>query len=504
MGTIYATSAEKGGITRMGKQNSSDVLSGSLWRAVPAFALTVAVTSILEQLSNLVGVAVMGQLSGPHGTIGMAALGANAPITGLVINLFVGLALGTNVVIANAVGRGDADAVSRATHTSVAMAALGIAVAVVGELAASPLLHALSVPPAAFAEALLYLRVYLLGLPAILLYNLEAAVFRGIGLTRAPLAALLVSFSVNVALDLLFVPVLGWGVAGIAAATAISYVVSALILLCMLLRRRDTIRLVPSKLRLDRATLARIVRIGLPAGLQSAVFAVANIIIQSAINSLGTEAMAASSASTSIEYPCYSLLNSFSQACTTFVGQNFGAKKIARCKHTLAVCMIEDGIVAAVAVAVLLGFGHAILGAFNGDPEVVRLGYIRFCYIFPSYAFSMVYENVSGYLRGYGISLAPALLTTISVCGIRFWWIARVFPASPSFSTVMAVYPISLCATMVLILGALVVCRPAQTLGGEKGGRLGGGSAPRTRRSGGRALAFARTRLRPRASNATC
>ena len=444
----------------MGKQNSSDVLSGSLWRAVPAFALTVAVTSILEQLSNPVGVAVMGQLSGPHGTIGMAALGANDPITGLVINLFVGLALGTNVVIANAVGRDDADAVSRATHTSVAMAALGIMVTVVGELAASPLLHALSVPPAAFAEALLYLRVYLLGLPAIILYNLEAAVFRGIGLTRAPLVALLVSFSVNVALDLLFVPVLGWGVAGIAAATAISYVVSALILLCMLLRRRDAVRLVPSQLRLDRATLARIVRIGLPAGLQSAVFAVANIIIQSAINSLGTEAMAASSASTSIEYPCYSLLNSFSQACTTFVGQNNGAKNLERCRKTLRVCLVEDVLLAIALIAFVVWQGRAMLSVFSSDAGVIDLAYVRVCTIFPAYTLSMLYENMSGYLRGFGISVLPSALTALGVCGIRFFWVLAVFPANPTFACVMLAYPVSLGVTALLIAGALAYCHP--------------------------------------------
>ena len=194
------------------------------------------------------------------------------------------------------------------------------------------------------------------------------------------------------------------------ASTAIAYTVSAATLFIRLLKTDSVVRVTPRDLAIDPVALKRIVKIGLPAGIQSAVFAVANIIIQSAINSLGTEVMAASSAAMSLEYVCYNLLNSFSQACTTFVGQNHGARQIDRCTKTLKVCLVEGGIVALTTIIVIVGLGREILSLFNSDPNIVSIGYIRVCSIFPAYAFSMFYENMSGYLRGFGISLRHPLL----------------------------------------------------------------------------------------------
>ena len=203
-------------------------------------------------------------------------------------------------------------------------------------------------------------------------------------------------------------------------------------------------------------------RIGLPAGLQSAVFSLANIVIQACINSLGTEVMAASSAVISLEYVVYNLLNSFSQACTTFVGQNFGAGNVRRCKRVLLVSLAEAEVAQLVMLAILLGLGHQIVAAFNPDPTVVSLGYLRICVLFPSYMFSMAYENMSGYLRGFGISLPPAIITALSVCGWRFFWVSVVFPASPTFLTLLAIYPISLGCTTLLVFAALMVIRPSK------------------------------------------
>ncbi len=219
---------------------------------------------------------------------------------------------------------------------------------------------------------------------------------------------------------------------------------------------------VARELGIDRAVLARVVRIGLPAGLQSAVFSLANIVIQACINSLGTEVMAASSAVISLEYVVYNLLNSFSQACTTFVGQNFGAGNVRRCKRVLLVSLAEAEVAQLVMLAILLGLGHQIVAAFNPDPTVVSLGYLRICVLFPSYMFSMAYENMSGYLRGFGISLPPAIITALSVCGWRFFWVSVVFPASPTFLTLLAIYPISLGCTTLLVFAALMVIRPSK------------------------------------------
>ncbi len=439
-----------------------DMTTGSLWRAIPLFAAPVAATSILEQLSNLIATVIIGNFSGDGGTLAMAAVGSNVPVTSLILNLFIGLSLGANVVIATAIGRGDKRTVNRAVHTAILMSLAGFVVIALGELLAQPVLAALNVPDETMPQAVLYLRVFLLALPAILLYNFEAAIFRSVGITRMPLQALMFSTVLNIGLDLLFVPVLHWGVAGVAIATVIAYSVSAGILFVRLLKTTSPVRVRMTDLKLDMPALHSIVKIGLPAGVQSAVFAVANIIIQSAINSLGTEVMAASSAAMSLEYVCYNLLNSFSQACTTFVGQNYGARKIDRCTKTLKVCLIEGGAVAATTIILIVLFGQHLLALFNSDPNIVSIGYIRVCFIFPSYVFSMFYENMSGYLRGYGISFAPAAITTLCICGIRFLWIGLVFPTNPTFVTVMTVYPISLCTTALCIFCTLMICRPAK------------------------------------------
>ena len=443
-------------------QDDSRILTGSLWKAVPMFALPVAATSILEQLSSFIDVAMIGHFSADGGSLGMAAVGANTPIMSLVINLFVGISLGANVVIANAVGAGDRRTVHKAVHTSIAFVALGIVAAAVLELVAEPLLVLLSVPADTLPEAVTFLRVYLLGLPFILLYNFEAAILRSVGKTRPPLQALIVSAVLNVVLDIILLPVLGLGVGGVALGTTICYIMSSSMLFLRLLRTESPVRVTPREIGIDRAMLGRIVRIGLPAGIQSAVFALANIIIQTAINSLGSEVIAGSSAALSLEYVVYGLLNSFSQACTTFVGQNSGAGDYARCKKTLKVCLVEDLLITLAIIFTAVVAGRQILSIFNGDPEVIAVGYIRVCTIIPAYIFSMAYENMSGYLRGFGISLSPAVLTTLGVCGIRFFWVATVFPADPTFQNIMLVYPVSLGVTAMLILAAVAVLRPAR------------------------------------------
>lgn len=440
-----------------------DMINSSIWKTIPLFALPVAATAILEQLFNASDIAIVGNFTGSQKTAAVAAVGANSAIIALVVNLFVGIALGANVVIANAVGRKDDESVRKAVHTSIVVSVFGgILVGVLGEIFATPILRLLNVPDDVFPLALVYLRIYLLGLPVILLYNFEAAIFRSIGDTRTPLVALVISGVLNVALNLFFVVVLKMTVNGVAIATVISNAVSALILFRQLLKSNQVVRVDFKKLRVDSAILAQILRIGLPAGIQSSVFAISNIVIQAAINSLGTVIMAASSAAYNIEIITYYILNSFAQACTTFVGQNFGAGKMNRCKKTLALCLAEGGIVLAAAIAAVLVFGKNLLSLFNSDPEVVKAGYIRLMFAMASHSFSLFYEVMSGYLRGFGTSLVPAILTMIGVCGVRIAWIELVFPQSHTFQTIMTAYPLSLSTTALLILIAAICCRPAR------------------------------------------
>ena len=355
-----------------------DMLHGSIWNKIPRFALPVAATAILEQLFNASDVAVVGNFTGEAKTVSVAAAGANSPIISLIVNLFIGIALGTNVVIANAVGRGDRETVRKTVHTSVLVALIGgILVSILGEAAAAPLLGTLNVPEDGFPSALLYLRIYLIGMPVILLYNFEAAIFRSIGDTKTPLIALFCSGVLNVLLNLFFVAVLRMTINGVAIATVISNAVSSALLFLQLRRETGIIRLDPKKLKIDGTSLGSILRIGLPAGIQSAIFAVSNIVIQSAINSLGTVVMAASSAAYNIEIITYDILNSFSQACTTFVGQNAGAGEMKRCRKTLFLCLAEGIVTLTFSVSLLLLFGKYLLAFFNREPEVVETGYIR-------------------------------------------------------------------------------------------------------------------------------
>lgn len=445
------------------KKQKLDMLNGSIWNKLPVFALPIAATGILEQLFNASDIAIVGNFAQTDKTAAVAAVGANSPIIGLILNLFIGIALGANVVIANAIGRDDRQTVQKAVHTSMVVSVIGgVLVAIIGELIAEPLLMVLNVPDDVLELALLYLRIYFLGMPVILLYNFEAAIFRSIGETKMPLIALTLSGILNVLLNLFFVIVLKMSVNGVATATVLANVVSAGILYIKLVKSDKYIKVEFKKLRIDGKVFAKIMQIGLPAGIQSAVFAVANIVIQGAINSLGTVVIAASSAAFNIEIIAYNVMNSFSQACTTFVGQNFGANKLDRCKKTLFLCLIEDAIASGTAILIVLITGKFLLSIFNNNPEVIEIGYTRLVIIFIAYIFSMLYEVMSGYLRGFGFSLVPAILTTVGVCVLRIIWINTVFPANRTFVTIMTAYPVSLATTAVLIFIALIIYRPSK------------------------------------------
>ena len=446
----------------MNSTKKMDMLNGSIWNKIPMYALPVAATGILEQLFNASDIAIVGNFASSDRTVAIAAVGANSPIIGVILNLFIGISLGTNVVIANAIGRKDRKDVERAVHTSVLAAFIGgLLVTLLGEFFIKNLLSILHVPEDVFPYALLYIRIYLLGMPVIFLYNFEAAIFRSIGDTKIPLWALAFAGVLNVILNLFFVICLKMTVNGVAIATVISNIFSSTILFVKLTKTDKWIHLNIKNLRIDRKCLLKILGIGFPAGIQSAVFNLANVVIQSAINSLGTVVIAASSAAYNIEILVYYVFNSFSQACTTFVGQNYGAGQIKRCKRTLLLCLIEDSLTSVAAILLILCSGKFLLSLFNRDPQVISIGYERLVIIFIAYCFSMLYEVMSGYLRGFGISLVPAILTTIGVCGTRIGWVYAVFPKDRTFRTLLLAYPASLSITAVLILAALLIYHPA-------------------------------------------
>ncbi len=426
-----------------------DMLHGSLCDKLLWFALPLAATGILQQLFNAADIAVVGRFVNKDA---MAAVGSNAPLVGLLVNLFVGISLGTNVVIAQSVGHNDKKRVSDAVHTSVLVAlAGGVIFAVIGEIFAVPILNMLDVPEEVLKLSELYLRIYMCGLPVIFLYDFEASIFRSQGDTNTPLIVLTFSGILNVLLNLFFVVVIKMSVGGVALATVVSNGVSALILCILLMRSKQAVHLDIHKFRINTVVLKRILWIGIPAGIQGMIFSLANIIIQAAINSLGTTVMAASSAAFNIEIIAYYVINGFGQACTTFSGQNYGAGNMERCRRILKLSVILAVAFTAISCGLILFFGEEILHLFTTDEEVVRVGYLRLCYIFVAYIFSLLVEIMSGYLRGFGMSAIPAAATLIGVCGVRIAWIYIVFPHYRTFSSIMLIYPISMCVTAVVL-----------------------------------------------------
>lgn len=445
--------------------DNTNMMNGPLWNKILLFALPLAATGILQQLFNAADVAIVGRFTGDQGEAAVAAVGANSPIIGLIVNAFIGISLGTNVVIANAVGCGNTKTVKKAVHTSVLISLIiGIFISVLGQIFAERIFLSQNVPDDVIDMAILYFRVYMIGVPVILLYNFESSVFRAVGNTKMPLIALAISGVLNVLLNLLFVCILKMTVNGVALATVISNLVSSLILLRALIKSDDMIQLKISDLKIDRPILKNILRIGIPAGIQSAVFSFANIIIQGAINSLGKIVMAGSSIAFNIEVFAHDILISYGQACTTFVGQNYGAGKIDRCKRSFWLCYLEGCIFTALAIGIILLFGRDLLSIFNQNPEVIKIGYYRLVMIFSAYFFSQSYEVMSGYMRGFGISLMPAVLTIIGICGVRIVWIYYIFPKYKTFLNIMAVYPISLGITAVIILIAFICAHPAKRI----------------------------------------
>ncbi|MBQ9156414.1 MAG: MATE family efflux transporter [Eubacterium sp.] len=437
-----------------------NMLEGSLADKILMYALPLAATGILQQLFNAADVAVVGNFVGKEA---MAAVGSNTAIIGLLVNLFIGISLGTNVVIAHAIGKGDQEEIGKAVHTSILVAVFGgIFLLIIGELLAPAILKLTGVPDEVFDMAVLYLRVYLLGMPVILLYNFESAIFRGQGNTRTPLIALACSGVINVVLNVIFVVVLHRTVDGVAMATAISNTISSIFLFYKLLHSRDEIRIRMPEFGIDIKVLRRILQIGVPAGIQTSMFSIANIIIQSAINSLGATVMAGSSAAFNLEIFAYYMLNSFGQACTTFVGQNYGAGKLDRCKRSFILCFLMDYIFTGAVCILILVFGHQLLAIFNNDPEVIQSGYLRLAYIFFAYIFSLWQDVGSGYLRGFGLSFVPAVISLLGVCGSRVLWIMTAFKRVPTFTTIMLVYPISLGLTGLVILLSILIIRPSR------------------------------------------
>lgn len=434
-----------------------DMTHGSLWDKILMIALPLAASGILQQLFNAADVAVVGQFVGKEA---MAAVGANAQVVNILITMFTGISLGANVVISRYTGRKDKENAENAAHTAILVAVIsGFFILVLGQCIARITLEMMSVPDDCLDMAVLYLRVYLCGMPVIFLYNFEAAIFQSQGDTKTPLMCLIISGIVNVILNLFFVIVIGMTVNGVALATVISNGISSMLLFAFLLKGKTPLTIEKQRFRIHADLLKEMLQIGLPAGLQGMVFSISNILIQSAVNSLGTDVVAGSSAAGNLEIIGYFVVNSFSQACTTIIGQNFGANQPERCHKTLIISLVESWIVGGTVSFLIIIFGKQLLRLFNSDPNVIAFGYQRLFWILSFEVINGTIDIISGAMRGYGESLTPALIALVCICGVRIVYIFAYFASHRSFTTLMLAYPISWIITVIVISAAYLIMR---------------------------------------------
>ena len=426
------------------RSHDIDMLHGPLAPKIIAFALPVAASGFLQQLFNAADVAVVGRFAGSDA---LAAVGANTYLISLMVNLFVGVSLGANVTIANCVGEGDERGVSRATHTAIALSLVcGAVLLVAGQLLARPVHELIGTPDELMDAAMLYFRIYYLGMPPIMLYNFASAVLRSKGDTRRPLVVLVM---LNVLLNLLFVVGLGLDVAGVALATLLSNVASSLALVEMLRREPGAYHLSLRQLRIDRASLGGIVRVGLPAGIQSSIFSLSNIVLQAAINSLGQTAMAATTVATNFEYFTYNAILGFSQACTTFVSQNDGAGNEARCRKVTRLTLLLGPVFTLAVGVCFYALRVPFVAFFTTDAAVKPLAYQRILRATCFQWVNAINEIFSGAMRGYKRSTVPAAISIIGICGTRILWVHTGFAAVRTYAHLILAYPISWAVTAV-------------------------------------------------------
>ncbi len=418
-----------------------DMTNGPILGKLFRFAMPLALSGILQLLFNAADIVVVGRFAGSQA---LAAVGSTGALINLIVTLFMGISVGANVLVSQYYGAGDKKGLHETVHTAILSSLVfGIALIAVGIALARPMLEMMETPADVLEQAVLYMRIYFIGMPVLMLYNFGAAILRAVGDTQRPLYFLLLAGVVNVVLNLFFVIALHMGVAGVAAATSISQAVSAFLVFWCLVKVDGDYKLYPKQMRIYKDKLWKMMKIGLPAGIQGASFSISNVLIQSSINSFGAVAMAGNTAGANIEGFVNMGMDSFSQAALSFTGQNLGAGKTKRVNRVMVLCLLM-----ASATGLLLGltanlFGPQLLGIYSSDPAVIEYGLMRLR-ITCMFQFAGGLMGVMvGVLRGMGASLIPMAITISSVCGFRVVWIFTVFAASPTLTTLYVSYPVT-------------------------------------------------------------
>ena len=430
---------------RMRKRGKSsyeiDMVNGPLFGKIFRFAIPLMLSGVLQLFFNAADIVVVGRFAG---STALAAVGSTGSLINLIVNIFMGLSVGTNVLVARYYGARDMKNLSETVHTAVlASIVCGCALIFIGGFLAQPMLRLMGSPEDVIDQATLYVRIYFAGMPAMMLYNFGAAILRSVGDTKRPLYFLMVSGVLNVGLNLILVIFFNMGVAGVAIATVASQILSAILVLLCLVKSDAPYRVDLKKLHIYKDKLIEMIRIGLPAGMQGSVFAISNVLIQSSINSFGSTVMAGSTAAGNIEGFVYIAMNAFYQTALSFTGQNMGAKKYDRVGKIMRLCVANVAVIGLLLGALCTAFAKPLLSIYTTDPEVIRYGVERMLLVCLPYFICGIMDTLVGSMRGMGYSILPMIVSLTGACALRVVWILTIFAANPTLTTLFLSYPVS-------------------------------------------------------------
>lgn len=441
------------------KKYAMDMCEGPVLKKMLLFALPLMVSSLLQLLFNAADIIVVGRFAGDNS---LAAVGSTTSLINLLVNLFIGLSVGANVLVAQFFGAKREEDLSLTVHTALAISFIsGILLTIIGVIGAPHILSLMKTPKAVLDLAVVYLRIYFVGMTPMMVYNFGAAILRAVGDTKRPLYYLMTAGVINVLFNLFFVIVMKWDVFGVGLATTISQTVSAALVLRCLMREQSGIRVWIKKIRIYKDKLFRIMQIGLPAGFQGILFSLSNVVIQSSVNLFGETIVAGNSAAANIEGFVYVAMNTFHQASISFTSQNYGAKKYNRINKILFSalgCVIVVGIVLGMGA---VAAGPVLLSLYTKNPDVIAAGMVRLRFICLTYALCGVMDVMVGSLRGMGYSVVPMIFSLLGACATRLIWLATVFQieAFHTIETVYIIYPISWILTATAHIITYVVVR---------------------------------------------
>lgn len=430
--------------------HQNEITQGVIWKQLLYFFLPILIGSAFQQLYNTVDTIIVGQFVGKQA---LAAVGAPATLINLLVGFFVGLSSGATVIISQYYGAKKQQAVSTAVHTAIALTLVGgLLLMIAGIVLAPSLLKMIAVPSDIIRASLRYIRIYFLGMIPSLFYNMGAGILRAVGDSKRPLYFLIISTLSNILLDIIFVVILKWDVVGVGLATILSQCISAGCVMMVLTQTSDAYHLSLSQIRLEHTMLAGIIRIGLPAGLQSVMYAISNLVIQSSINALGTDTIAAWSAFGKLDGLFWMMINAFGVSITTFVGQNYGAGRIDRIRQSVRVCLLMSLIGSVCLSGLLLSLSEPLFHLFTDDIQVITLGMEMLYSMAPFYFTFIFVEVLSGAIRGVGEALKPMLLTCFGICILRILWIIIVVPLYQTLLSITLCYPFTWCVTSLLFI----------------------------------------------------